>query len=93
MNGPLDVSEFFGIPAASAAPESVPEVSIPPQSKARNGAQSDLLAQLLSSLGKFEIPCKPEILGNFRYFSLKGVKLNRVFFWIIFGYPCSTFEI
>ena len=52
MNGPLDVSEFFGIPAASAAPESVPEVSIPPQSKARNGAQSDLLAQLLSSLGK-----------------------------------------
>jgi hypothetical protein len=48
---PLDVSEFFGIPAASAAPESVPEVSIPPQSKARNGAQSDLLAQLLSSLG------------------------------------------
>ena len=71
---PLDVSEFFGIPAASAAPESVPEVSIPPQSKARNGAQSDLLAQLLSSLGKFEIPWKPEILGNFRYFSLKGVK-------------------
>ena len=55
MNGPLDVSEFFGIPAASAAPESVPEVSIPPQSKARNGAQSDLLAQLLSSLGKFLI--------------------------------------
>ena len=49
---PLDVSEFFGIPAASAAPESVPEVSVPPQSKARNGAQSDLLAQLLSSLGK-----------------------------------------
>merc|ERR1712110_1271013 len=48
---PLDVSEFFGIPAASAAPESVPEVSMPPQSKARNGAQSDLLAQLLSSLG------------------------------------------
>merc|ERR1711971_813047 len=45
---PLDVSEFFGIPAASAAPESVPEVSIPPQSKARNGAQSDLLAQILS---------------------------------------------
>ena len=82
MNGPLDVSEFFGIPAASAAPESVPEVSIPPQSKARNGAQSDLLAQLLSSLGKFEIPCKPEILGNFRYFSLKGVKLNRVFFFL-----------
>ena len=49
---PLDVSEFFGIPAAAAAPE--PEVSIPPQSKARNGAQSDLLAQLLSSLGKFK---------------------------------------
>ena len=49
---PLDVSEFFGIPAASAAPESVPEVSLPPQSKARNGAQADLLAQLLSSLGK-----------------------------------------
>merc|ERR550534_809798 len=47
---PLDVSEFFGIPA-SAAPESAPEVSMPPQSKARNGAQSDLLAQLLSSLG------------------------------------------
>jgi len=47
---PLDVSEFFGIPAASA-PESAPEVSMPPQSKARNGAQSDLLAQLLSSLG------------------------------------------
>merc|ERR550534_1472375 len=47
---PLDVSEFFGIPAA-AAPESAPEVSMPPQSKARNGAQSDLLAQLLSSLG------------------------------------------
>ena len=45
---PLDVSEFFGIPAA--APESAPEVSLPPQSKARNGAQSDLLAQLLSSL-------------------------------------------
>merc|ERR1712166_1049220 len=49
---PLDVSEFFGIPAsAAAAPESAPEVSMPPQSKARNGAQSDLLAQLLSSLG------------------------------------------
>merc|ERR550534_2452318 len=47
---PLDVSEFFGIPAAAAAPESAPEVSMPPQSKARNGAQSDLLAQLLSSL-------------------------------------------
>merc|ERR1711892_817341 len=48
---PLDVSEFFGIPAAAAAPESAPEVSMAPQSKARNGAQSDLLAQLLSSLG------------------------------------------
>ena len=51
---PLDVSEFFGIPAA-AAPESTPEVSMPPQSKARAGGQSDLLAQLLSSLGKFLI--------------------------------------
>ena len=60
MNGPLDVSEFFGIPAASAAPESAPEVSMPPQSKARNGAQSDLLAQLLSSLGKFLIT-KPHV--------------------------------
>ena len=50
---PLDVSEFFGIPAAAAAPESAPEVSMAPQSKARNGAQSDLLAQLLSSLGEF----------------------------------------
>ena len=28
-------------------------VSMSPGSKARNGAQSDLLAQLLSSLGKF----------------------------------------
>ena len=52
---PLDVSEFFGIPAAAAAPESTPEVSMPPQSKARAGGQSDLLAQLLSSLGKFLI--------------------------------------
>merc|ERR1711971_1304055 len=33
------------------APESTPEVSTPPQSKARAGGQSDLLAQLLSSLG------------------------------------------
>merc|ERR1711971_1508928 len=49
---PLDVSEFFGIPAAAAAaPESTQEVSMPPQSKARAGGQSDLLAQLLSSLG------------------------------------------
>lgn len=67
---PLDVSEFFGIPAA-AAPESTPEVSMPPQSKARAGGQSDLLAQLLSSLGK--------ILKLYSIYSIKRVGVWRNF--------------
>ena len=53
---PLDSSDFFGIPAATAAPElgtglttSLVE-SMLSGSKARNATQSDLYARLLSSL-------------------------------------------